>query len=367
MNILWDLVDPAELTQYARAYDDEVLRNRFRLDQLLPNRAVDDHEFRLRVGSFVDVDAAEYRAWDTQPAMTGRPGITRKRGELAPVSRQIPLLEEEGLRARDLLTGTNDARIAAIFDDVERMVRSVQARIELARGDVLTDGILTLTENGLQLTVDFGMPAGHKVTAPIAWTVANKATATPITDLLGWLDTYNTDTGGNPRGMIMSRSRLAGLLTNAEVRSYAAGAGGTPARVNLATLSDIFGEFGIPPIIGLGSDPLTAAPAGAGTDAAGLFFDEKVRVNGVQTSVIPATHVIFVPDTSDGAAGETLYGPTAEALLLRERGLIETNDIPGIVALALQNENPVQTFTLATAVALPVVGNANLLFSANVG
>lgn len=366
MNILWDLVDPAELTQYARTYDDETLRNRFMLDRILPNRPVDDTEFRIRVGQFQDVDAAEYRAWDTQPAMTGRPGLVRKRGQLAPVSRQIPLLEEEGLRLRDTLAGNNDARIAAIFDDVERMVRSVQARIELARGDVLTDGILTLAENGLQFTVDFGMPAGHKVTAPVAWTVANAATATPITDLLGWLETYNTDTGGNPAGMLMSRQRLAGLLVNAEVRAFAASGGTTPRRVNLATLSDIFSDQGIPPIVGLGSDPLSAAPVGGG-GGNGPFFDEMVRVNGVQTRVIPASHIIFIPDTSDGAAGETLYGPTAEATLLRERGLIETTDIPGIVALALQNENPVQIFTLATAVALPIVGNANLLFSANVG
>src|SRR5688500_18683742 len=151
-NILCDLVDPAELTQYARQYDDEVLRNRFRLDQLLPNRPVDDHEFRLRVGSFTDVDAAEYRAWDIQPAMTGRPGITRKRGELAPVSRQIPLLEEEGLRLRDLLAGSSDGRIRAIFDDVERRVRSVQARIELARGGVVPAGNLTEAETGTHVT-----------------------------------------------------------------------------------------------------------------------------------------------------------------------------------------------------------------------
>jgi len=367
MNILWDLVDPAELTQYARQFQNEVLRNEFHLDQLLPNRRVDEHEFRIRVGGFVDVDAAEYRPWDTQPAMTGRPGITRKRGELAPVSRQIPLLEEQGLRERALDRGTDDPIINAIFDDVERMVRSVQSRIELARGDVLVDGILTLAENGMDLTVDFGMPSAHKVTAAVAWTAANAATALPITDLLTWNDTFNTNTGGNWRGMLMSRQRLGGLLVNEEVRSYAAGAGGTPERVNLATLQEILAEFGLPPVLGLGSDPLQQAPAGSGTRGTGPFFDEMVRVAGVQTRVIPANKVIFVPDVVDGAeVGETLYGPTAEGLLLRERELIEREDVPGIVALALQNENPVQTFTLATAVALPVVGNADLLFTATV-
>lgn len=355
--IIYDLVDPAELTGYVRAFDNEVLKNKFTLDQILPNRNVEDIEFRVKTGALADVDAAEYRAFDTQPAMAGRPGITRKRGELPPVSRQIPLTEEQTLRLRALERGTNDPIVTAIFDDSERMIRAVQARIELARGDALVDGIVTIAENDMFVTIDYGMPASHKVTAPIAWTVANKATAKPITDLLGWIDTYVDTVGSPPRGMMMSRRRLAGLLVNAEVLAFAAAGGTTPQRINLATLSDIFSDQGIPPITApIGADPLNSGP----------FFDETVKVAGVQTRVIGDQYLIFLPP-GDEKMGETFYGLTAEATRLIEKNLIVASDAPGIVALALQNDNPVQTFTLATAIALPVIPNSELMFTANVG
>lgn len=356
-NLITDLVDPAELTEYARAYNDETLRSRFVLEQILPNREIPDVEFRVRSGGLQDVDVAEYRAWDTQPPMTGRPGITRKRGEIPPVSRQIPLLEEESLRLRAMQQGNNNPIIDAIFDDVERMVRSVQARVELARGDVLTDGIVTINENGVNVSVDFGVPAGHKPTraTTLAWTTANAATALPITDLLTWLDLYKTDTGVMPRGIMMGRGLFPALAVNNEVRAYAqAGASTAPARVNLATIGQIFADFGIPPLMGLGSDP-----------SGDPFYDQSVRVNGVVTPVIPAGRVVFVPP-ADEPVGNTFYGITAEAVRLIERNLITAQAAPGIVALTLQNDNPVQTFTLATGIALPAIINPELIFTAHV-
>lgn len=353
-NIIYDLVDPVELTDYVRQFSNEMLQNAFGLQKILPNRLVDDLEFRVRKGGLTDVDVAEFRAWDTQPALTGRPGITRVRGEIAPVSRQIALLEEESLRLRSLQRGTNNPIINAIFDDSERMTRAVEGRIELARGDVLVDGIVTIAENGLQLTADYGMPATHKVNAAVAWTAANAATALPITNLLAWLETYNTDTGEMPMGLLMARKRLAGLAVNAEVRAYASSGGTTPSRVDMATIQGIFSDQGIPPIMGLGTDP-----------QGGPFYDTKVRVNGVSTRVIPDDKVIFVPPNTE-PVGETFYGLTAEAVRLIERKLMRSEGGPGIVSLVLQNDNPVQTFTLATAVALPVVPNADLLFTADV-
>lgn len=356
MNILYDLVPPNELTDYVREFNNEVLRARFALAQILPNRDIADLEYRIRAGTLTDVDVAEYRAWDTQPTMTGRPGISRKRGELPPVSRQIPLLEEQSLRLRMLESGSDDPIVNAIYDDSERMLRAVEGRIELARGDVLVDGIVTIAENDVFLTVDFGMPADHKVNAAVAWTAANHATAKPITDLLTWVQKYVDDTGGPPRGLLSSRKRLTGLAVNDEVRSYAASGGTTPQRVNLATIQNIFAEEGLPPFLDLGV---------SGQQGGGPWYDTKVRVDGALTPIIPDNVVIFAPQ-SDEPVGNTFWGITAEATRLVEKRLITAERAPGIVALALQNDNPVQTFTLATAIALPTIANPELLFTATV-
>lgn len=341
-NLVYDLIPPDLLVNYARTYDNEVLRNQFILEQFLPNRLIEDLEFRIRKGSLQDVDAAQFRAWDTPAPMTGRPGVTRIRGELAPVSRQIPLGEEEMLRLRSLERGSNEPIITAIYDDVERMIRSVQARIELARGQLLYTGTVAIAENGLQLTADFGLPGSHNVSAATVWT--DTVNAKPLTDLLAWQDVYITDNGRPPGTILTSQARLSNMYLNAEMRGAAAANGTTPARVNRETVDAIFAANGLPPI---------------------SVYDVTVRVDGVATRPIPADKVLLLPPP-DEPFGNTFYGVTAEAIKLRSKGYIEADAMPGVVAVVTETEHPVQTFTVGTAIALPVLPNPSLLFVADV-
>jgi hypothetical protein len=346
-NIIYDLVEPDILTNYARAYDNEVLRNVFVLDQWLPPRQMDDLEYRIRAGQIQDVDVAQFRAWDTPAAMTGRPGVARIRGELAPVSRMTPLGEEEQLRLRSLMRGNDDPLIDAVYDDTDRMIRSVQGRMELARGQLLSTGKVTLNENGLQIEADFtqafpNWASTHLVSAGTVWT--NTGAATPLSNLLAWQDTYIQDTGQVPGTVLMAQARLSNLYLNAEMRSAAAAQGTTPSRINKETVDAIFAANGLPPI---------------------TVYDTKVRVDGISTRVIAADLVIFLPPAGE-PFGNTFYGITAESLFLKDRGLLDASEMPGIVAVVLQDEHPVQTFTLGTAISLPVLPNPELLFVADV-
>lgn len=342
-NLVYDLVDPAELIDFVRAFDNEVLRpeNRFTLDRFLPNRNIDDLEFRIRKGSLTDVDSAEYRSFDTPAPMTGRPGITRLSGKLGPVSRQIPLGEEEFLRLRALEQGTNDPIIAAIYDDAERMIRAVQARVELARGDLINDGIVTIAENGLVLEGDFGRAASMSVAAGTVWT---NTAATILTDLLGWLDDYVEENGVEPGSILMPRTRIGNFALNTEMREYAAASGTTPSRINRQTIDNIFSNEGLPPI---------------------ETYDAQVRVNGIATRVLPLNKVFFMPPAGE-SYGNTFYGPTAEALKLRAKGLIEQEAVPGVVAVVTETDHPVQTYTVGTAIAVPGSPNASLVLDATV-
>lgn len=347
-NILYDLVDPGELTHYVRAYDNEVLHNVFTLDRWLPNRLIPDLEYRIRQGTLTDVETAEYRAWDTPAPFTGRPGVTRMRGEIPPVSRAIPLGEEETLRLRSLERGTNDPIIDAIYSDSELMVRSVQARIELARGQLLTTGKVTFAENGLAIEADFGLAADHKVTPIALWT--DTTNAKPLTDLLTWVNKYVDDNGTTPGTIMMSQTRLSNLMLNAEIRQAVAFAGTTPGRVNRDVVDNVLAVNGLPPI---------------------STYDVKVRVanqtTGVisQQAVLDPQYVLLLPPAGT-PLGETFYGITAEAIVLSGRGLIDQTAMPGIVALNLIQEHPVQTFTVGTAIALPTMAAPSALMVADV-
>lgn len=341
-NMVFDLVIPQLLIDYVRAYDIEVLRPeaQLTLDRFLPNRFIEDLDFRIRKGALNDVDIASYRAWDTPAAMTGRPGVSYIRGSLGPVSRQIPLGEEEYLRTQTLLRGSNDPIVQAIYDDSERMIRAVQARIEVARGDVINDGTLTINENGLNLTANFSRAGGMSVTSANLWT--DTTLGKPLTDLLAWMDAYVIQNGIEPGLIMMSRTRVANLALSAEIRGYAAAGGVTPTRVNAATIADIFAAEGLPPV---------------------ELYDTQVRVNGTRTRVLPVNKIFLMPPP-DQPFGHTFYGVTAEALLLAERNMIDRAAMPGVVAVVTRTEHPVQTFTLASALAMPVMPNASLVLDA---
>ena len=343
-NIVYDLVDPAELIQYVRAFDNEVLRaeNQETLEDILPNTPTDDLEFKVRKSARQQVDIAEYRAWDTPARMTGRPGVKYIRGSLGPVSRQIPLSEEEFLRVRALLRDTNDPIIDQIYADSENMIRAVQDRIELARGDIISDGKLTLAENGLVLEADWGRDPLMSVAAATVWTTTG--TATPLGDLLAWTQAYRDLHGTDPAEILMSKVRIANLALNAEMRSYASANASTPTRLNRATIDAIFANEGLPPI---------------------RLYDRQVRKDGVATRILPQNKVFLLPGAGD-LPGVTYDGPTAEAIKFAGRGLIDLQDAPGVVALVTETEHPVQTYTVGTAIAMPVMPNASLILDATV-
>lgn len=337
-NLVYDLVDPAELIDYVRAYDNEVLRAEanFVLDAWLPNRPTEDLEFRIRKGALNDVDVAEYRAWDTPAPMTGRPGVSRIAGSLGPVSRQIPMGEEEYLRQRALDRGTDDPIIDAIFEDAERMVRAVQARIEMARGDLIDDGIVTIAENGLVLEADFGRSPAMSPTVTVDWT---DPTSLILTNLLAYQEIYEDTNGVTPGELVVPRSMVGNFALNQEFLDYASFAGTTPNRVNRQTIDSILAAEGLPPI---------------------SVYDGQFRVNGVRTRVLNEDKVYFMPPQGE-ALGHTFYGVTAEALKLRAKGLIERDATPGVVAVVTETEHPVQTFTVGTAIALPAMPNPDLV------
>jgi hypothetical protein len=337
---VYDLVEPALLTQYVRQFDNEILKNQLYLEQFLPNQLNDELEWRATKSTLRDVDVAEYRAFDTPATMTGRQGWNRLRGELAPVSREIPLGEEEMLRLRAIReTGADTALLNQIYDDAESMTRAVQMRIEMARAQVLYTGAFTLAENGLILTADFGMSGTHKPTAGTVW---SNAAAPILTDLLAWTQLYVDDNGSEPAMILMSRQALGYFYTNTQMLGAAAFAGTTPSRLNNEMVDAILAANGLPPI---------------------TLYDVKARVNGVQTRLIPANRVLLLPDPSE-PLGATHYGITAEAIRLASKGMIEQSSMPGIVAVQLENDSPVQSSVLATAIAVPVMPNPDLVIAA---
>lgn len=342
--INFDFVDPATLTGFVR----EIPFGDLALERLLPSEAVPDTQFRYEVGQLVDVDAAEYRVFDTPAPIADRPGRSRKGGALPPISRKMGLTEEDILRLNYMQTRDASGMIRAIYDDAARVTRAVQVRLELARGEALNTGKLTLNENGVVATVDYGRSSGHNIvlTGSNLWT--DTTNSTPITNLRAWHQTYIDDNGIEAGAILMSSTAVNNMLLNAEVRNLVANINGaSPNLITRTQLDQVLGSFNLPPIV---------------------VVDTKYRVAGTPTRVIPANRVVFVPPTSElDTFGKTLYGVSATAMHLNAIGRLAASAAPGIVAVVLTDEDPVKTWTKSDALAIPLIANPDLTLAATVG
>lgn len=320
-------------------------------DQVL-NRLLPDRYFDRNTIDFAELTrtnrTARFRAFDGRLHVSERDANVTRQVKLPPLSSSISVGELERLNLEFARTGgTNNAAIVnAIYDDATNLTREILARMEQARGDVLTDGKFTLAgEGGLVMEADYGVPAGHIVAPGTLWSTT--ATATIIANLTTWVDAYVATNGFAPGGMVTSRRVLNYMLQNAELRTLSASLVGTPGLLTRPALDAALGAFTLPPIL--------------------FTYDTKVDVDGVSTSVIPDDRVIFVPpNVAD--LGYTAWGVSATALELVNASVVDLSfsEAPGIVGVVEKSGPPYREWTFVDAVGMPVLANPKLLMIADV-
>lgn len=334
MNLL-DLIDPDDLTGFARAALADLDENQFTLSRYFPAQETSDIIVRFGTGGGGLARSAKFRAYDTAAPIGVRESVERKTTEIPPISEKLFLTEYERYR----LMNNADEAVAQVYNDTRTLIRSILARVEVARGRALQDGSLSFAENGLALTMNFGRDAGHSVTAAVTW-------ATNTTDILGdlqsWIDTYTDTNGFGPGGILCGRTVLGYMLANNDMRDLAYRGVGSPTNLTVDQLSSILQPFGVPPI---------------------TINDAKVAVDGVSTRIIDDDVLVFTPP-GDGAAGATVWGTTLEA---QENLNLTGSAAPGVVAfLERTTQTPIQYWTSAAARTIPVLGNPDLTFKADV-
>lgn len=344
MLITTDYITPAELTGYVRAALEDLQVNQFTLGRFLPNNVIDDLQYRFTRGGDGLAEAATFRAYDAESPIGSRPGLTRVSGELPPISRKVRLGEYDRLRQR---RAEGDQILSAIYNDARRMARAVAARMELARGDALANGSVTIEENGLVAAVDFGRAANQTTAPGTLW--SDTTNATVLSDLITWRDRVVTSAGSPPGASVTSTAVLRLVQRNAEIINAITGSAAGRTRVTLAELNALLQSEGLPPF---------------------EVNDARISVAGVSTRVLHEDFVVMLPapgdvnDPDSTDLGGTLWGTTAESLD-PDFGIEET-DAPGVVAGSYSTKDPVALWTKAAGIGLPVLANPNLSLAADV-
>lgn len=160
---------------------------------------------------------------DTEAHIASRPALERVTVEKLFIKEKIN--QTESLRQALENGAFNDsALVTYVYDDWARLAEGVRCRSEAAKMEVLSTGKMTVKENGLNFSVDFGVPNGN--------TGFDIDVSTPDKNVLAQIEEIvetARDKGFTVSGMVLSGSVLSKMLTNEGISKAIYGGAGAGA------------------------------------------------------------------------------------------------------------------------------------------
>lgn len=321
--------------------------------QLFPEREYDTDEIDFATITRTN-RAAKFRNWDGSFWVAPRDTGSQARVRMLPLGAQLSVGEYERRQKEFARYGGTIANILvdAIYDDLTNLTRYAQNRVELAWGDVLTDGVLTINENGVQQQVDYGIPSAQKVTPVTLW--SDRANSTPLTDLLTWTQLY-TSINGAPQGQFKTSTLvIQDLMFNTQLINAIKGAQTGVTMVSLAEINGLLAGFGIPPF----QVPTDGLPGGS-------IYGSSFDVDGVTTPAYPTNKLLFLP-ADPGSLGFTAWGTPTTAMELNANNVQVAADAHIIGILVREEQPPFRKTTFVDGVVLPVLADTRKILIATV-
>lgn len=344
-NVLWtDLIDPAELTGYARQEQEAYERMTGTLARYLPNEFVPDIVARFEVGRAGLQPVAPFRSYDAETPLGKLPGRQRVIIELPPIGEKLRVSEYDQLRMRGNVANT--AILNSVLDVTRQIVRDVNNRLEVARGQAIETATLDIDENGFVQAADWERDASMEPAAPAAlWSDATNAT--PLADLLGWVDAYRDLNNEEPGSILVNKNILLNLARTAEMRNLYSTLVGRPSQINRNALNEVMADNDLPPFDIYERRAVFDTGDGQGTIARPILSPHKLFLLPAQSD----------PNGGNNGFGATYWGQTLEADE-PEYGL-QPEEQPGIVAGTWKTRDPIGVWVHCNAIGLPVIGDAN--------
>lgn len=353
---LWtELITPAELTGFARAELEVTERQTGTLARYLPNEFVPDIQAKFNVGKAGLQPVAPFRAWDVETPLGKLPGEQSVIIELPPIGEKLRISEYDQLRMRD-----GNARDVQVLNSAlkvtRQIVRDVNNRLEVARGQALETATFDADENGFVQSADWERDASMVVDASTGageyWD--DTADATPLADLDTWCQAYLDLNGEMPGSILTTKRVIRNLARTAEMRNLFSTLVGRPSVVNRQAINAVLDDNDLPPF-----DVYERHAIFDNGDGGGLYKRRILSPN--KLFLLPA---VAGEDSGNNGLGATYWGQTLEADEA-DYGL-EPEEQPGIVAAMWKTRDPIGLWIHCNAIGLPVLGDANRAMVATV-
>ncbi|WP_280393052.1 major capsid protein [Nocardia wallacei] len=316
--------------------------------QLFPRRDFDSDT--VDFGTIVHTNrAAQFRNWDGSVWTSARDTGSERRVKMLPLSAKLFEGEYERRQREFQANGSTFVQrlVDAVYNDLDNLTVQAYNRVELAWGDVLADGVLTINENGVQQQIDYMVPSNQIVAPGTLW--SDTTNSTPLTDLIAWSDVYEATNGVTPGRIATSRTVRRLVERNKEIIDAVYGSTQGKTRVTTAELNQLLESENLPSF---------------GTDYNSNF---QVDTGSALTNqrVLAENKLLLLPENM-GELGFTAWGTPTTAMELQTRN-VQLQTASGIVGVIVREDGiPFRKFTYVDAVALPIIGDPRKLMVSTV-
>lgn len=240
-----------------------------------------------------------------------------------------------------------------VTDFAAELADQVVTRAKVARAEVMATGKMSIKENGIDITVDYGVPSAN-----LAMTLDfGDGAASSIPDQIQTIVDNAADAGVTITGIVTSRSVLTKLRQNAAVQKLINGVNMTGVLVSNAALRAwLEDEYGITQVI---TDDLSYSTP--------YTLDANGRPQVSSKRYFPKNVVSFFGTSNGMKLGSSLWGiPPEQEIAQYYQSAGTSTQSPYVFMSQWAETDPAILWTKASALYIPVLYNPNGLYVATV-
>ena len=320
------------------------------VDQVIDDTKTDNlvAEWESLAAEFQIPVMAQFHGFDTEAKTTFRVPVDRHNIEKGLIKVKINQSE----RMRTLLRSgvQNDDLYDYIIRDGIRLSDQVITRSKVAKNELLATGKVTIKENNLNLTVDYGVP-----NANTSLTLDLSSNADVISQIQTIVDNAR-NAGVTITGIYTSNANINKMRQNAGLQTAINGNIGAGSMIRKTVIEEFLSEeFGINTI--LTNDLTYGKSATVGANG---------RPNITTGRYYPQNKVTFFATNPGGRLGRGLWGDPPEIDNARFYSNEEPSSSPFVYVTQKMEWDPAVLWTKASGLFMPVLFNPNSLYIATV-
>lgn len=291
---------------------------------------------------------AQFHGFDTEAQTTFRVPVDTHNIEKGLI--KVKINQSERMRALTRSGVREDAMYDYVIRDGVRLADQVITRTKVAKNELMATGKVTINENNLKLTVDYGVPEGHIDTE-------TGIDLSPEADIVGQIQAKLDEAqkeGTTLTGIMTARANITKMRQNKSIQNAINGALMEGQLVRRSAFDAFMEEeFGIQTIIT--NDQTYGASATIGADGRPVI---------TQARYFPTDRLSFFAPNPAGRMGVCAWGypPETDVSNLLNVAAAMGAEKPYVFITQWSEHDPAVLWTKASALAMPMIYNPSSLW-----